>query len=332
VTLTGYPEVAAFVGLDPYQMLGRTRISPEMMADLENRIPAQAVIKLLEDSAHASGCMTFGLAMAECRTFASLGPISLLLEHLGSTREIVTALTDYRRHLNDVINLGVQEIEEEEVLQIELLASFATPQAADLAIGVAFVALTGASRFRWRPLAVHFSHSAPRDCAPYKRFFGLPVEFQCAFNGFSCTRESMESKWSWANETMAEHARRLLSLVELAPETAPVSESVMRIIGLSLPSGRATLPDIAAQIGKSPRSLQRSLADEGHSFGGLLNQVRRSIVIQQLSLSNSSLTWIAAMLGYFSSSSFSRWFISEFGVPPRVWRAEQLRAIGSNVI
>jgi len=332
VTLTSYQEVAAFVGLDAREMLRRARITPEMMADPESRIPANAVCKLLEDSAQASGCMTFGLAMAECRTFANLGPISLLLEHLGSAEEIVGALTEYRRHLNDVIHLGVEKLEGEQIVHVELLANYATPQTADLAIGVAYVALTGASRFRWRPLSVHLSHPAPRDSLAYKRFFGVPVEFQSSFNGFTCKVESMHAKWSWANDAMADHATRLLGLVQLASEKSSVSESVMRVISLSLPSGRATLPDVAAQVGKSPRSLQRGLAQEGHSFGGLLNQVRRSLVIHQLSSGRAPLTWIAAMLGYFSSSSFSRWFISEFGVPPRVWRADQLRAIESNVI
>jgi AraC-like DNA-binding protein len=131
---------------------------------------------------------------------------------------------------------------------------------------------------------------------------------------------------------MAAHARRLLALVPLAPETAPVSQSVMRIITLSLPSGRATLEHVSGHLGKSPRSVQRRLAQEGHSFAELLTDVRRSIVVQHLSANNCSITWLAAMLGYFSSSSFSRWFISEFGVAPRAWRSEQIRAVEANVI
>jgi len=332
VGLTSYFDVASYAGLDPYEMLRLVQISPDQLADPENRIPAQAFCRLLEESARASGCDTFGLAMAECRTFASLGPISLLLEHLGSAREVIDAVTEYRRHLNDVIILGVEEEGDEEIIRVELLAKFATPQTSDLTLGIAHVALTGASRFRWRPLAIHFSHSAPHDDARHKRFFGVPVEFGSAFNGFSCSREAMGSEWPWANETMAAHARRLLKLVPLTPQAAPASESVLRIISLLLPAGRATLSHVAAHIGKSPRSLQRNLAQEGRNFGELLNEVRRSLVVQHLVANTKSITWIAAMLGYFSSSSFSRWFISEFGVPPRVWRAEQLRAFAANSI
>jgi AraC-like DNA-binding protein len=303
-----------------------------MLSDPENRIPAQAALKLLEDSAKASRSETFGLSMAECRTFASLGPVSLLLEHLGSMREVVAALTEYRRHLNDIVIFDLGDDEEEGVIRVELTSQFATRQAIDLAIGVSFLALCGASRYRWRPLAVHLSHQAPKDVGRYNRFFALPVQFASSFSGFVCSRHSIDTKWPWANKSMAAHARRLLALVPLAPETAPVSQSVMRIITLSLPSGRATLEHVAAHLGKSPRSTQRRLAQEGHSFAELLTDVRRSIVVQHLSANNCSITWLAAMLGYFSSSSFSRWFISEFGVAPRAWRAEQMRAVEKNVI
>jgi AraC-like DNA-binding protein len=332
VALTSYPEVASYVGLDPYEMLQRVHIAPNAITDPETPIPAQSVCRLLEESAHDSGCRTFGLAMAECRTFASLGPICLLLEHLASIREVFEAVNEHRRHLNDVIILGVEDVGEDPVLRVELLAKFATPQTADLAIGVAHVALNGASRFRWKPLGVHFSHSAPEDGAAYSRFFGRAVEFRSSFNGFTCSRQSLDEIWPWANESMANHARRLLGLVPLAPEIAPVSQRVMRIISLALPSGRATLSHVATHLGKSPRSLQRSLAQENRRFAELLNEVRRSLVVQHLAGNGCSMTSLAAMLGFFTSSSFSRWFVSEFGVPPRIWRAEQLRAASKNLM
>lgn len=332
VTLTSYSEVASHVGVDPYQLLKHAHLTPEMIAEPENRIPAQAVCELLEESARASNCPTFGLAMAESRTFASLGPLSLLLEHLGSIAEVIDALTEFRRHLNDVIILGVEEDEGEPVLRVELVANYATPQTADLALGVAYVALRGASRFRWHPLEVHFTHPAPEDFTRFNRFFAVPVCFASTFNGFSCSQDSMSSQWPWANETMAGHARRLLTLVKLMPDRLPISESVMRVISLALPAGRASLAEVARNLGKSGRSLQRSLAREGRGFGDLLNEVRRSLVVQHLSSDRCSITWVGSMLGFHSSSSFTRWFISEFGIAPRNWRAEQMRAVANHVL
>ncbi|MNG40322.1 Helix-turn-helix domain protein [compost metagenome] len=36
-----------------------------------------------------------------------------------------------------------------------------------------------------------------------------------------------------------------------------------------------------------------------------------------------SLGRIADMLGYSMPSSFTRWFIAQFGMPPASWRAQQ---------
>jgi AraC-like DNA-binding protein len=331
VALTGYPEVASYHGLDAYEMLRRVHIAPDAIAHPESRIPAQAVCKLLEESARESGCENFGLAMAECRSFASLGPITLLLEHLGNVRAIIDAITEHRRHLNDIVILGVEEGNGDDIIRVELVAKYATPQTADLALGVGYTVLRGASRHRWQPNGVHLSHSPPQDRLRFERFFETRVEFGSAFNGFTCARHSLDKSWPWANETMAAHARRLLSLVELAPIAAPLSDTVMRIISLLLSSGRATLSNVAGQLGKSPRSLQRALEQEGRRFAELLNEVRRSLVVQHLSAGNCSMTALAATLGFFTSSSFSRWFVAEFGVAPRRWRNEQIRAAANNV-
>lgn len=332
VTLTAFLEVASFLGLDPYEMLRRARIGPEVLADPENSLPAQAVCTLLEESARECGCPTFGLLMAECRTFASLGPLSLLLEHLGSAREVIEALTEYRRHLNDILIIAVDKSDGENLVRVELKAPFATPQAADLAIGVAYVALRGASRFRWQPLEIRLLRAAPDDRTAYERFFNAPVQFASDINGFICSPDTMQARWTWSNETMAGHARRLLALVQLSPETAPVSESASRIITLLLPSAQATIGRVAAQLQMSPRSLQRSLASEDRQFAGLLNEVRRSLVLQHLTHSTASMTSVAALLGFYTPSSFSRWFVGQFGVSPRTWRAQMALEAAAFVI
>ena len=119
---------------------------------------------------------------------------------------------------------------------------------------------------------------------------------------------------------MARNARRLLEMVPVRQKTAPVSERVRRAINLLLPSGRANVQTVAASFGVSPRSLQRSLAKERHRFGDLLDGVRQELAKAYLANSTHSITSVAAMLGYGSPSSFTRWFVSAFGCSPQSWR------------
>jgi AraC-like DNA-binding protein len=48
--------------------------------------------------------------------------------------------------------------------------------------------------------------------------------------------------------------------------------------------------------------------------------VRRELTERYLANASYSLTRVAEMLGYWQLSSFTRWFVSEFGVSPSLWR------------
>jgi len=68
VSLSSYLEVAASVGLDGQRLLRQAGISPETLADPEQRLPARVAIGLVDRSAELSGCESFGLQMAAART------------------------------------------------------------------------------------------------------------------------------------------------------------------------------------------------------------------------------------------------------------------------
>lgn len=328
-SLTSYIEVARFVGLDPFAMLRDAGLSPTFLDDPENRHAAEPIVELLEESARRSGCDGFGLLMAECRSFEQLGPLSLLLERLPTVRDVVLAIGDFRRHFNDVLSIHLDEDEAVPLIRVEVLPEYATPQVVDLTVARFHRNIAGASGGRWAPSSVHFEHAAPADLGPFRRYFPCAIEFDSDFNGFACPAKSLDLPNPLANEVMARHARRLLQLVELTPEIAPTSDRARRAISLLLPSGRATLEQVAANLGISPRGLQRSLEKEGQGFGELLNETRREAAQRYLAGSNHSITAISDLTGYTSSSSFTRWFAHEFGMAPHIWRSAQ-RNLGGN--
>jgi AraC-like DNA-binding protein len=326
VTLTGYAEVAAYVGLDAYQMLRLCRISRDSLDDPEKKLPASSVVELLEQSASRSGRSDFGLLLAQCRTFASLGPVSLLLEHLPTMWDVVNAITEHRHQLNDILVLGIEKGGTADMLKIELMPKYTSRQACALTLGVALIALRGASRRGWSPQSVHFTHAVPSHLNAYKRFFPAPVQFESHFNGFTSTHDALTGRMPWANDTMAAHARRLLELVPRSLEASATKESVSRSIILLLPSGDATLAQVAANLATSERTLQRELEKEGVGFAALLSEARRELAMWYLGYPEQSITSIAELLGYASLSSFTRWFTEEFGLSPRAWRDSELIA------
>lgn len=323
-SLTSYLEVARFAGLDPYAMLREAGISPGFLDDPENRYQADAIVGLLEDSAHKSGCESFGLMMAECRNFASLGPLSLLLQHLPTVRDVVLALIDYRRHMNELLNFALDERGAETLVRLELLAHHAKPQIVELSVAMICIVLRGASGGRWQPLAIHFIREPPEDLSVVNRLFAVPVRYRSHFNGVASTPAAMATANPLADEAMARHAQRLLALVPLPPERNPISDRARRAITLLLPTGWATLEPVARNLGLTPRALQRGLEKEHRSFAGLLNEVRRELAQRYLVDSARPIGTVAALIGYSSLSAFGRWFTAEFGSSPQIWRLSQL--------
>jgi AraC-like DNA-binding protein len=153
--------------------------------------------------------------------------------------------------------------------------------------------------------------------------FPVPIEFEADFSGFSCSTASLLHPNPLADEAMARNARQLLRLLPVREGREPIGDKVRRAISLLLPSGRATVDQVAIQLGVSSRSLQRRLDEEGLQFAELLSGVRQDLAAAYLAYSARPVTSVAALLGYSSPSSFTRWFASAFGVAPQVWRASQ---------
>ena len=319
VSLTGYVEVARFVGLDPYALLLQAGLNPASLSDPEARVSGHQVVQLLGETAKRSGCESIGLLMAECRTFESLGPIALLLEQLGSLREVIDAASDYRRHMNDLFHLEVED-GNPALLKIGILPQFACQQATDLVVAMTHMLLSGASRRRWRPQVVHFRHPAPKDVSIYRRVFPAPVQFGSSFDGFEFNSADLDEHWPWARADMTRHAEKLLQMVDIRPQDLPMSDKVDRAVALMLPSGRASLQHVAEALGSNSRALQRALEKEGTTFGELLNKDRRELALRYLANETQSVGNVAELTGYSSQSAFGRWFVSEFGQTPREWR------------
>ena len=96
-------------------------------------------------------------------------------------------------------------------------------------------------------------------------------------------------------------------------------------------NGQADAASVARCLGMTVRTLQRRLGDEGQTFSSVLNDSRRELTLRYLGNSCQSMTSVAQLTGYSTLSSFTRWFTSEFGMPPGEWRKGARRRRQSEV-
>ena len=323
-SLTNYLEVSRHLGLNPHALLAQVGLSTALLDDPNQRIAVSSVVTLLEESARVSGCETLGLRMAELRQLSDFGEISLLLSHQRTLRDALQVVVDYRHLMNDSLAIFIEEAGKMVIIREEVVTETPMPsrQATELAIGVMFRLCSALLGSHWHPYSVNFMHQAPDNLHLHRRLFGCKLEFGSEFNGIVCPDISLDMTNPNADPAMARYAQSYLDSLQGHEGTSMLFE-VRKAIYLLLPMGRATIEQVAQSQGMNVRTLQRRLKDDGCAFNDVINDVRRDLVLRYLDNPNYSLSRIADMLGYSMASSFTRWFISQFGMPPASWRAQK---------
>lgn len=97
-----------------------------------------------------------------------------------------------------------------------------------------------------------------------------------------------------------------------------VMEVVMQVRQylLNHPGRRATLEQVAEQLGMSPRSVRRHLGAAGISFHDMRREIRQTYATRYLRDTRVSLTRIAEMLGYSDQASFTKAYRTWTGKTP----------------
>lgn len=319
--LKNYVNVTQQLNLNPYHLLSDVGLCPTQLTNVKQRIPADKVIFLLEQSAEMSQCETFGLHMAEQRHLADFGEISLLLNYQQTLRDALQIIMRYRNLFNDALAIYIEEMGKTVIIREEVVTSASeySRQAIELALGITHRFCAALLGQKWHPLSVHFTHRAPKDLSIHKRIFGCTLEFGSEFNGIVCTATELDTANPLGNSAMADHAQRYLDILQNDGESSIIFD-IRKSIYLLLPMGRATIDQVAHAHGLNVRTLQRRLVAHQTNFSDLVNAVRRDLVFRYLKNLNYSLGQVSDILGYSMPSSFTRWFISQFNMAPNTWR------------
>lgn len=315
--LAHYEEVARKLGINPQPLLREAGLTSQMLSVPENMIPMDSTVALLDLTAQVSGCDTVGLMMAEARTLADFGPVSLLLVQQPSVRGALYTISQYRHLLNESLGLYVEDAGKTAIIREEIVTGYPgnSSQSSDMAVGVLMLLFRAILGSQWRPQSVHFTHDVPKDLQIHKRLFKCPLHFESDFNGVVSLSADLDKPNMQADAAMAKYAQSFLDAMPKKGKGSIVQD-VRRSVYLLLPMGRASVDQVALGLGIHVRMLQRLLDDEGVSFSSVLNEVRRELALRYIANTAYSLGRVATLLGYSNLSSFTRWFSSQFDQAP----------------
>lgn len=173
------------------------------------------------------------------------------------------------------------------------------------------------------PRQVCFAHPAPPDASEHRRFFRGPVRFGAGSTSMILSAADAARPMLGADEALASVVRRRLekALVERdLQEAGPFSGRVRRLMVEHLGGTTLTPSSVARALTVSVRTLSRRLADEGRSFRGILDGVRREFACALLQDRSLSVSDIAFFLQYSEPAAFHRAFRRWTGQAPGDFR------------
>ena len=318
------PALLREFDLDPAPLLARAGIAPGLLDHPENRVPFEAVGRLLTDCARRTGCAHFGLLVGQRFDNATLGALGRLLRNCES---VGSALFHLGQSFHTHDRGGLPVTFHLDARRVALGYAIVHPdmpgksQVDDAAIAIAFNILRQLCGATWRPINVVFAHRAPADATPYRRLFGPQVRFDAELSAVVFSAHWLDRPIEGADPAVRD---ALLATFRqaTAQDTGALEERVRRALySLAYLDGPASAPAVARLFGLHERQLRRRLTQEGTSWRELAHEARCEAAKHLLRDTRLPLTEIAAALHYADASSLSRAFRLWTGVSPGVWRA-----------
>ncbi len=290
--------------------------------DPDERVPIEVVHELLSGAIEITGDPDLGLKAARKLEIGDIGALEYAAGSAATVGAALEVIARYMALVNDALRVEWEMHHERVILRMH--SAVPLPRAAeDFELG----AFAQAASFRqsegYNPsYEVHFMHPEPKDTSEYALSFphGRP-RFGQPTSAFLLSRELFERPMPTADpklhEVIRKHADVLLS--EL-PDNASFAGRVRDLLMAELRGGNPTAPHIAQQLHISSRTLTRKLEQEGTTFKGELENLRKQLARGYVGGTDLTLSEIAFLLGFSQVAAFHRAFKRWTGKTPMEYR------------
>jgi AraC-like DNA-binding protein len=295
-------------GIPAAPLLRRAGLTPEVIAEPDQRLSARSQIAFLDEAAKAlkDDCLGFTLA----RDF-DLRKVGLLYYVMASSQTLGDALkrvARYSKITNEALVFGCREGNN---LTLNLSYS-GVPRHSDRhqiefcmfgALRICRV-LTGHNL-----VPQHFSicHHRAEAVSEMARFVGTNVTFGADTDEFSLNVDARDLPLvhfdPYLNELLLKHCEA--TLAGRRTGMPQLRTRVENAISSLLPHGRVIAEDVARSLGMSKRTLARKLSAEGLNFNEIFQELRRDLAVGYLADRKLHVSKIAWLLGFREVSAFT---------------------------
>jgi AraC-like DNA-binding protein len=169
-----------------------------------------------------------------------------------------------------------------------------------------------------------FAYPKPAHSAEYDLLFYCPMQFAAQQTALTFHARYLDLPLLQDERTLKRFLERSPADLLARPDDGDSLSSQLRRL-LSRDCNKwPDLETVADHLHISPQTLRRHLRDEGTSFQGLKDELRRDMAIYHLGQADLSLQEIAEQLGFSEPSAFHRAFKKWTGLTPGAYRAQEV--------
>src|SRR5256884_1470855 len=272
-------------GVPVVPLLRRVGLTPEVIADPEERLSVRSQVALLDEAAIALKDDCLGFTLARDVDLREIGLLYYVMASSKTLGEALRRLARYSKVTNDALVFGYQEGNR---LTINLSYSGVPRHSDRHQIEFCMFAVLRICRLLTGQNLVpqHFSiaHHRSEVTSDMARFVGTKVEFGADMDEFALNANARELPLihadAYLNNLLLKNCEA--ALADRRGDMSQLRTRVENAISSVLPHGRVLVEDVARSLGMSERTLARKLSDEGLNFSEKLQQLRRDLAVLYL--------------------------------------------------
>jgi AraC-like DNA-binding protein len=295
-------------GLPVTPLLKRVGLTPEQIAEPEERLSVRNQITLLDEAASALKDDYLGFTLARDFDPREIGLVYYVMASSQTLGIALKRVARYSKITNEALVFGYQEGNR---LIINLAYSGVARHSDRHQFEFCMFALLRICRVLTGrhivPQHFWFSHHRSTATPEITRFVGTKVEFGADTDEFSLNADARELPLvhsdTYLNKVLLKSCE--MALADKKRDVNELRTKVENAISSMFPHGTVLVEDVARSLGMSKRTLARRLSEEGLNFSEILQQLRRDLAIRYLEDRKLHVSKIAWLLGFGEVSAFT---------------------------
>ncbi len=323
--MTGLQPLVHSLGGDVVALMSQFNLDATLLEQPDAILPLDRLSALMEDAAVVLNCPDFGLRLSTYQDIGVLGSLACIALYAHTAADAIEGIARHLPYHSPGLSLTLVNDEPSGLSHACYALHSIDPthtQIVELSYGIAYQFMKSILGEGARVVSVHLRHAPVSTHAGYLPFFDCPLQFGQPRDALVFPQTILGHVIDAKNGDLYEAAARFVSHT-MRRFPLDIGLQVETLVDRQLANGGGNVVRIADQLNLSRSTLHRRLAQQGLSFEGIVDSVRRRRAEEYLDLCAVPLQQLAALLGYTNGVSLHRSFMRWFGQSPSSLRAQR---------